>query len=223
MFCQQCGAQNSTGARFCGRCGATLTAGAPPPPPPPTGKPVESPRMPFPPPTPNYGTQPPLQAYGMQQPSPIYGAPPVPYATFLERVGALLLDNLILLVGDMIILGIFAILGGIITAASRNNAGAGAAVFLGLIGYVLVIVFTLGYFAYFNSSERQATPGMRIVGIKVTTVNGDRLSLGHALVRHLALILGMSLCYAGPLVMLFTEKKQALHDLMCGTLVVSAK
>jgi len=57
-------------------------------------------------------------------------------------------------------------------------------------------------------------------GIKVTDMNGNRLSLGRASARHFAKYLSGIICSIGYLVALFTERKQALHDLIVGTVVL---
>ena len=56
-------------------------------------------------------------------------------------------------------------------------------------------------------------------GMKVTDLQGQRLSFGLATGRHFAKILsGLILCI-GFIMVGFTEKKQGLHDMIVGTLV----
>lgn len=76
------------------------------------------------------------------------------------------------------------------------------------------------YFAVQESSWRQATIGKHVMGIKVTDMYGERLSFWRATGRHLGKILSSALFAIGYLMAGFTEKKQALHDIMAGTLVV---
>jgi uncharacterized RDD family membrane protein YckC len=156
----------------------------------------------------------------MQQPSPIYGAPVAQYAGFLPRFGAYLIDGLIISVVDFIL---FAIVGVMIGLMSRSNSAGAVAGILIVLVYGAIICITLGYFSYFESSEKQATFGKQAIGLKVITVDGNRLTFMHALGRTLAKIFGMMLCYAGPLAVLFTEKKQGLHDMVANTLVVTTK
>jgi uncharacterized RDD family membrane protein YckC len=59
-----------------------------------------------------------------------------------------------------------------------------------------------------------------IFGIKVCDTHGRRLSFGRALGRYFAKMISIVLCGIGLLFPLFTAKKQALHDLLVGTLVV---
>ncbi len=76
------------------------------------------------------------------------------------------------------------------------------------------------YFAGFESSAMQGTPGKKIMGIIVTDTDGDRITFGMATGRFLgkgisAIILGI-----GYLIAFFTPKKQALHDFIAGTIVI---
>lgn len=77
------------------------------------------------------------------------------------------------------------------------------------------------YAAFFLSSKFSATPGMMICGIKLTDINGKRLTLFHAFGRHFAsfvsyfLLLGF-LWAAGD------RKRRTWHDMLCGTVVSRA-
>jgi uncharacterized RDD family membrane protein YckC/predicted DNA-binding WGR domain protein len=79
-----------------------------------------------------------------------------------------------------------------------------------------------GYSAWFESSEWQATPGKRAMGIIVTDADGERLSFGRALMRSAAK-LGVWLFTGGMgfATAALTPRKQALHDVVVGTLVYS--
>jgi len=70
-----------------------------------------------------------------------------------------------------------------------------------------------------ESSSYQATLGKMIFGMKVTDLNGNRISFERATGRHFAKWLsGLVLCI-GYIMVGFTERKQGLHDLLAGTLV----
>ena len=75
------------------------------------------------------------------------------------------------------------------------------------------------YHAGMQSTSWQASPGKRAVGIVVTDLAGQRISFVRATGRHFAEFLSR-LLMAGYLIQPFTEKRQALHDLIAGTLVV---
>ena len=92
---------------------------------------------------------------------------------------------------------------------------------LGAIGFMYLGIFLLsmGYFVYFESSAKQATPGKSMMNIKVTDTNGNRLSVGKALVRNLMKIVSGIILYIGFIMAAFTQKKQALHDMAAGAIL----
>ncbi len=76
------------------------------------------------------------------------------------------------------------------------------------------------YYAVLESSPYQATLGKQTVGIRVTDLHGERLSFSRATGRHFAKWLSFFSFLVGFIMAAFTEKRQALHDLLAGTLVV---
>ena len=99
-----------------------------------------------------------------------------------------------------------------------------ALVMAAIAAYSILIIIAVSinwlYYSLFESSERQATPGKMAVGIKVTSTNGQRISFLNATGRFFGKIISGMLFGFGYIMILFTEKKQGLHDLMAGTLVV---
>ena len=96
---------------------------------------------------------------------------------------------------------------------------AGIVLFGGGITAVLVIAGGWLYEAFLESSSYQATQGKMIFGMKVTDLEGNRISFERATGRHFAKIVsGMILCI-GFIMVGFTERKQGLHDMLAGTLV----
>ena len=75
------------------------------------------------------------------------------------------------------------------------------------------------YFALLESSERQATFGKMALGLKVTDLNGNRISFGQAVGRNLAKYISLVTLLIGYIMAGFTERKQALHDMIASTLV----
>lgn len=82
------------------------------------------------------------------------------------------------------------------------------------------VIFALVYFTLFESSLRQATPGKMIMKIKVVNKQMEQLSISNALRRNLGKFLSFFLMGIGFLMIPFTKKKQALHDLLSKTHVV---
>jgi len=76
------------------------------------------------------------------------------------------------------------------------------------------------YFAALESSRLQATLGKRLVEIVVTDACGQRITFARATARHFAKYLSALPAFAGFFMAAFTARKQALHDLIAGCLVI---
>jgi uncharacterized RDD family membrane protein YckC len=87
----------------------------------------------------------------------------------------------------------------------------------------LLIVVMAGlvcvYYTIFEASVWQATPGKRMLRLYVADLNGKRITYGRALARSLARQLS-GIFFIGFVLAGFTEKKQALHDILASTLVL---
>lgn len=75
------------------------------------------------------------------------------------------------------------------------------------------------YYVLLESSSKQGTIGKMALGLIVTDKEGNRLTPLKAFIRNLCKIISSIICLIGYLFPLFTEKKQALHDMIAGTLV----
>jgi uncharacterized RDD family membrane protein YckC len=76
------------------------------------------------------------------------------------------------------------------------------------------------YWALLESSAWQATIGKKILGLKVTDLEGRRISFARASGRYFAKLISQLLLLFGFAMAGFTAKKQALHDLIAQCLVV---
>jgi uncharacterized RDD family membrane protein YckC len=143
----------------------------------------------------------------------------VEYAGFLKRLGAVVLDWLILTavawVAGFGLAVLFALGGGLETDESVDNFSA----FFSLVAFLGQWL----YYAIMESSAWQATIGKRALGIIVTDDHGQRISFGRATGRYFAKILSAIVLLIGYIMAAFTEKKQGLHDMIAGTLVVVGK
>jgi len=94
---------------------------------------------------------------------------------------------------------------------------------IGTFGFGWFAAFLLPwlYEAVMLSSESQATVGKMVLGIIVTDVAGLRITFGRATGRHFAKWISALLLGIGFIMAAFTEKKQALHDMIADTLVVN--
>ena len=82
----------------------------------------------------------------------------------------------------------------------------------------IIMVISWLYFALFESSSPQATPGKMTVSIKVTDMNGNRISFAQASGRHFSKIFSYLTSLIG---YTFTQKKQGMHDIVASCLVVN--
>jgi uncharacterized RDD family membrane protein YckC len=141
----------------------------------------------------------------------------VGYGGFWIRVVAAIIDGIILHVAVSPIRMIFGGLGLAGMMSGVHHIGLG---FLG--GGVTLIALVFGswlYEAFMQSSSYQATLGKMIFGMKVTDLNGNRISFERATGRHFAKWLSGMILGIGYIMVGFTDRKQGLHDLLAGTLV----
>lgn len=85
---------------------------------------------------------------------------------------------------------------------------------------LIYVGITWLYYAFFESSKYQATPGKLMLNIKVTDLEGNKIGFGRATGRYFGKIVSAMIFYIGFIMAGFTSKKQALHDMMAGCLVV---
>jgi uncharacterized RDD family membrane protein YckC len=223
VYCSKCGNLVADGVAFCPACGqpalssptASGNAGIPAGASPVTALPA--------------GNYPPAAPY-VAAPV-VYGQPGVQFAGFWLRVVAYLIDSVIMGIGFMalfipfaVMTGLTAALGSIHPGEDPRDVGAllGSTFFLGLI--TLVSLALLGgwlYHAKMESSSWQATLGKKALNLRVTDMAGARVTFGRATGRHFAKLitglipLGVGFALAG-----LTERRQALHDMLAGCLVL---
>ncbi|MFF2048908.1 hypothetical protein HMPREF3113_10465 [Stenotrophomonas sp. HMSC10F06] len=137
----------------------------------------------------------------------------VVYAGFWKRYAAYFIDYILLTVVTLPLSMIINLTG----AGSGNES---VQVALTLVVMLLSMVISIGYYAGFHASRGGATLGKMAVGIKVVRGNGERISFLRAFCRYLATIVSSLILMIGFIMAAFTERKQALHDMMCDTLVV---
>jgi len=204
MFCSRCGIRAVEGNRFCQACGQEV------------GSAVTAPAA-------ISGAAPPPMAGAAQ----ISGS--LPYGGFWARFVASFIDGLILGIPFWVVVMILIFMFGGVGMMMRRNAGdpRAAAAFLApmfglfFLGMLAFVVVEWLYFAGMESSARQATFGKSVMSLRVTNYEGQRISFGHATGRFFAKIISGLIPFAiGYIMAGFTEKKQALHDLIAGTLVL---
>jgi uncharacterized RDD family membrane protein YckC len=85
---------------------------------------------------------------------------------------------------------------------------------------LLRIVLHWLYYSLLESSAWQATLGKKALGLEVTDLDGNRIGFGRATGRFFAKFISWIILLIGYIMAGFTEKKQALHDILAGTLVI---
>lgn len=85
--------------------------------------------------------------------------------------------------------------------------------FAGIVGSWL-------YYALCESSRWQATPGKKLLGLIVVTEDYDSVSFGRASGRFFCKFLSSALFGVGFIMAAFTDRRQALHDIVARCLVL---
>jgi uncharacterized RDD family membrane protein YckC len=150
------------------------------------------------------------------------------YAGFWLRFVAWFIDAILLMiVGWVIIAPILAAVGFASNFSfSDFQNPEDVAALVGMVSAMLGItwaaneVIKLLYHSFMESSKYQGSVGKMALGIIVTDTQGQKLDFGKALVRNLCKIISNLTLAVGYIMAGFTEKQQALHDVIAGTLVV---
>lgn len=173
-------------------------------------------------PPPGYGAT----GYG---PPPGYGTAPFAYAGWWRRVGAWLLDGLIIGIPSAIVLGIFEVLlpherglcedfDGDLYVCDTLTSGASAVLALVRLAAGLLIAYF--YFARLEGTSGQ-TLGKRATGIRVVRTHTlAPIGVSRAFGRYFARILSALPCLLGLLWPLWDAQKQTFHDKICDTVVI---
>ena len=91
----------------------------------------------------------------------------------------------------------------------------------GVFGFVVAIIIPWLYYAFMESGDNQAALGKMALCLKVTDLESQRISFSTATGRYFGKIISALILLIGYFMAGFREKKQALHDIMAGTLVLS--
>ena len=145
--------------------------------------------------------------------SAVVGGGEVVYAGFWKRYAAYFLDSIVVAIINVPVSLVFNLIG----AASGNET---LAVALSMVAMLGGLVIGIGYYAGFHASKGGATLGKMAVGIKVVRSDGERITFMRGVGRYFGFILSSLTLMIGFIMAAFTERKQALHDMLCDTLVV---
>ena len=201
MFCPKCGKETDASGKFCQWCGAdieSVTARAP------------------------------AAASPEEDDGPDIGV----YAGLGRRFVAFIVDMILVILLGLVTVAGFGLFRGLqnlffyavqhIPAdqlTTEGTTGALVGSILAAYGIMLVIVPWL-YFAGFESSRSQATPGKTLMGLVVTDMDGQKPTFARTTLRFFAKFLSTIIIFIGFLMIGFTQKRQGLHDKIAGCLVL---
>lgn len=195
MYCSKCGAMMADGAMFCAACGQAFSTPA---------------------------------AIAHPTSAQSAASPRVEYGGFWLRFLAYLIDGAVIAIGICLVAIPLVFLTGLGTFLSQihpeedwNENGAWFIVVVIFFLATASLVITWLYHALMECSEWQATVGKKVLGLVVTDMQGRRISFGRATGRHFAkIVTNMVPAFIGYIMAGFTEKKQALHDMIAGCLIL---
>jgi uncharacterized RDD family membrane protein YckC len=151
--------------------------------------------------------------------------PPVNYAGFWLRFVAYLIDIVLV---SIVAIPIYLVLGSLFglnmssIARDPNSPMLGSAVISVLLFEGCALFGLWLYYAILESSAWQGTVGKKVLGLRVTDLDGNRISFGRATGRFFAKLVSNFTFMIGYIMAGFTAKKQALHDMIAGCLVTKS-
>jgi uncharacterized RDD family membrane protein YckC len=205
MHCSKCGAQQPEGTSFCGSCGQPIVG---------------------------YSVAAATAAPYAGGAAGVAAAGGRAYAGFWLRFVAALIDGLISFFVFAIIVALMIGFIGLRTLREQfEEMGRGlngpTPVFPAMLVvtivtfYLFLLLASWLYFAGMESSEHQGTLGKMALGLVVTDMEGRPISFGRASGRFFSkIITNLVPVYIGYIMAGFTEKKQALHDMIASCLVL---
>ncbi len=199
MFCPKCGKETDASGKFCQWCGADIES-AP-------AKAVIAPE---------------------EEAAPEVGV----YAGLGRRIIAFIIDIILILIFDLVVASALGLLRGVqnlyfyayqhAPIESLTPEGTMAALVSSIVAAygILFVVIPWVYYAGFESSRSQATPGKVLMHAQVTDLEGNRVSFARATLRFFAKFISLAIIFIGFIMIGLTKKKQGLHDKIAGCLVL---
>lgn len=153
-------------------------------------------------------------------PTAISASEMISYAGFISRFAAAFIDGIILASIDFMIMLIVNFISPNPINYRREFVWDETWAPMVMLYNIWNVILTWLYFTLSESSGGQATLGKKALGLVVTDEAGRRISFGRANGRYFGKIVSGLLLCIGYLMAAFTDRKQALHDIMAGTLVL---
>jgi len=199
MFCPKCGKETDASGKFCQWCGADIES---------------------------------LQQRPVATPEEDEGPDVGIYAGLGRRLVAFIIDFILVLIAGGIAIAFFSLSNGLkyayfmtvsgvsyhdLTEAGTLDAALGPIV--AAFGMLFIVVPWL-YFAGFESSRSQATPGKVLMSLVVTDLEGNKPSFARTTLRFFGKFISALIIFIGFIMIGFTKKHQGLHDRIAGCLVL---
>ncbi|MNK36920.1 RDD family protein [compost metagenome] len=145
-----------------------------------------------------------LLGFSYQRTAPQY------FAAFDQRLLASVIDH-------FIIFGFYTV---IILTSYIFIEGKDQRIMAFLVPFPIIFVVKLIYGSIAEATKSQATIGKKLLNIKVTGMDGGRVSFGISLVRNFSKILSVIPVFFGYLYSFLNKKNQCWHDIAANTLVI---
>jgi uncharacterized RDD family membrane protein YckC len=146
------------------------------------------------------------------------------YGTVQQRILAFIVDAMILL----LVIGIVDAVGipvfddfRVVEVTVDGATEAQNKIEYSITGIVITLALIWGYYVGFEVSRYEATPGKIAMALRVTDLQGRRIGIIRSSIRHFAKLLTLATLSIGFFIAIFTRKRQTLHDLIAGCLVIS--
>ena len=196
MYCSKCGALMTDGATFCTACGQAFSTAA--------------------------------AMISRPMNAQVAATARVEYGGFWLRFLAYLIDGAVIIIGICVVAvplvfltGLGAYLSQINPEEDWNENGAWVIIPVIFLLATASLAVTWLYHALMESSEWQATVGKKVLGLVMTDMEGRRVSFWRATGRHFAkIVTNMIPLLIGYILAGVTDKKQALHDMIAGCLIL---
>ena len=136
-----------------------------------------------------------------------------PFGGFFQRLIGFIIDFLILVTGAAFFYYLFV----------NDPRFESLNVFIQLLILAFPLIIYWLYFVMFESSKLQATIGKLAMGLAVIDCNGYRITFKKANARFFSKILSTLIIFIGFIMIVFSDKKQGLHDRIACTFVVKRR
>jgi uncharacterized RDD family membrane protein YckC len=199
MFCPKCGKETDASGKFCQWCGADIES---------------------------------VQSRPLAVPEEDEGPEVGVYAGLGRRLIAFIIDIILILLLDVVAAGVFGLFRGfqnlyfyliqgapVAELTTEGTMAALAGSIIASYGMTLIIIPWL-YYAGFESSRSQATPGKVLMSLVVTDLQGNKPTFARTTLRFFWKYISALIIFIGFIMIGFTQKHQGLHDRIAGCLVL---